>query len=389
MIKPIQRVCNYPKLLNSLIKASPESYCHYEELKAGSEAAKRITHKINKAQRRAENERTVRNLQSRVDDWKGIQLEHFGQLLLHDIFTVTESGIDREYYIFLFEKIILPFQEAQPQKGRKKAGKSIQKESTPTPLNVSGNMSEENTPLILEGRIFLRDVTHVLPVSATNLMSSSYPLGLWWHDEDLNCLFPHILVLNCRREEQMRRWEFMINHLIEEHASKRDIVHSTNPALRDMSGYNSNSVLPSHLEDIEEEEEDQPSSSDHSPSPSSPITPLGSSKSSSGSQQRCLQEFESAINGKPLPAVPPVIKVKVFFQEDLFIIQAPYTDYDDLVGRVSRKIRLLDLRREEAPPIQLKYRDEDGDMVSLCSTEDVQMAFEQYRPGGYISLFVT
>jgi hypothetical protein len=38
---------------------------------------------------------------------------------------------------------------------------------------------------------------------------------------------------------------------------------------------------------------------------------------------------------------------------------------------------------------EVKYRDKDGDVVSLGSTEDVQMAFEAYRPGGQVTLFVT
>ena len=56
----------------SLIKASsPEGYPYFDELKEGSAAAKRITDKINEAQRRAENALTVTKLSKRVDEWKG------------------------------------------------------------------------------------------------------------------------------------------------------------------------------------------------------------------------------------------------------------------------------------------------------------------------------
>jgi cell division control protein 24 len=88
------------------------------------------------------------------------------------------------------------------------------------------------------------------------------------------------------------------------------------------------------------------------------------------------------------PSSPPV-KVKVHFHEDIFVIQVPRsTEYGDLVEKVGRKIRLCGPRRDDGP-LRVKYRDEDGDMVSLGSTEDVQMAFEQYRPGGQVTLFVT
>ncbi|KAE9406299.1 hypothetical protein BT96DRAFT_748260, partial [Gymnopus androsaceus JB14] len=53
-------------------------------------------------------------LQSRVDNWKGHHLENFGRLLLHDTFIVPRFEIDREYSIFLFEKIIICCKEALP-----------------------------------------------------------------------------------------------------------------------------------------------------------------------------------------------------------------------------------------------------------------------------------
>lgn len=94
------------------------------------------------------------------------------------------------------------------------------------------------------------------------------------------------------------------------------------------------------------------------------------------------QTYESTptLNG------PHNVKVKVHFHEDIFVIQVSRTtEYEDLVEKVGRKIRLCGPRRDDGP-LRVKYKDEDGDMVSLGSTEDVQMAFEQ---GGQVTLFVT
>ena len=130
-------------------------------------------------------------------------------------------------------------------------------------------------------------------------------------------------------------------------------------------------------------------SSDYSPNSSSPITPFASSESSLGGvaiRNSRSQTFESLGGG--MESEFPV-KVKVHFHEDIFVIQVPKsTEFDDLVEKVGRKIRLCGPRRDDGP-LRVKYRDEDGDMVSLGSTEDVQMAFEQYRPGGQVTLFVT
>lgn len=133
-------------------------------------------------------------------------------------------------------------------------------------------------------------------------------------------------------------------------------------------------------------------SSDYSPNSSSPITPFGSSESSLGGvglRTSRSQVFENAVNGAGNAPFPHPVKVKVHFHEDIFVIQVPRaTVYEDLVGKVGRKIRLCGPRRDDGP-LRVKYKDEDGDMVSLGSTEDVQMAFEQFRPGGQVILYVT
>ena len=83
------------------------------------------------------------------------------------------------------------------------------------------------------------------------------------------------------------------------------------------------------------------------------------------------------------------MKVKVYFQEDVFIIQVPWsTGYAELVEKLGQKIRQRGERRDNRP-LRVKYKDEDGEMVLLESTMEVQMAFELYRPDGLITLFVT
>ncbi|KAJ7072355.1 hypothetical protein C8F01DRAFT_242548 [Mycena amicta] len=610
LIKPIQRVCKYPLLLESLIKAaSAADYPYFDELKAGSEAAKRITDKINEAQRRAENEQTVKSLQFRVDDWKGHHVENFGELLLDDIFVVTKSDIDREYHVFLFEKIICCCKEALAAPQGKKVSKSnsiLKKQSAPPTLSLPGGVGQpqrRNTPLLLKGRIFLGNVTQAVPVSprtsTTSGIPTQYPLAVWWKgDDDLE-----FFTLRCRTEDQRRQWETQVNRLIRESAQRRasergmsKIANSTNPrqpssfAMATQSGYmsqasyatrsrgesvynqaapggngfyggpqgypppdnygfdpddddledyppstypqsgrgtpmgsrrmNAQSLPPEHdavpgydrpravTEDTNgpvmaqwrnnlppttvrprqsrvnsnasmanygqsesigpgprsrpplrsqfsstrlgsdfrnaglppapapstalppapapmsrsrsasqpqayvprsippplpvnnqwnpprsskressssQDTGDNSSDYSHSPNSSSPITPFDSSESSlTGSSMR------APMNGAGNSHSPyPPVKIKVHFNEDIFVIQVPrMTEYEELVEKVGRKIRLCGPRRDDGP-LRVKYRDEDGDMVSLGSTEDVQMAFEQYRPGGQVTLYVT
>ncbi|KAF7321259.1 hypothetical protein MKEN_00645700 [Mycena kentingensis (nom. inval.)] len=621
LIKPIQRVCKYPLLLDSLIKASSAAdYPYFEELKSGSEAAKRITDKINEAQRRAENEQTVKSLQSRVDDWKGHHLENFGELLLDDVFVVTKSDIDREYHVFLFEKIILCCKEALAAPQGKKVSKSnsiLKKQSAPPTLTMPGGFGQpqrRNTPLLLKGRIFLGNVTQAVPVSPRTSTASGiptqYPLAVWWKgDDDLE-----FFTLRCRTEDQRGKWETQINRLIRESAQRRasdrgmskianstnprqpftapsvnggytsqpsystrsrgDSVYNTQPASVGSSFYNGPQGYPpsdSYGFDPDEDDlEDYPTtypssgrgtpmgsrrlnaqslppetdtvpgydrpravtedvngpvmaqwrnnlppsaaatvrsrqtrinsnastvSSTYNPSesgsigpgprsrpplrsqfsstrlgseyrnpglppapaPSAALPPAPMSRSRSASQPQAyvpravppplpvnngtgqwnsrsttsmsvnrresgssqstgdnssdyshspnssspitpFDSSESSLTGPTMRApngtgnshspYPPV-KIKVHFNEDIFVIQVPrMTEYEELVEKVGRKIRLCGPRRDDGP-LRVKYRDEDGDMVSLGSTEDVQMAFEQYRPGGQVTLFVS
>ena len=160
-----------------MLNSKPE-YPYLEELKAGVAAAKRITDKINEEQRRAENIATVKNLEGRVEDWKGHHISNFGTLLLDDIFTVTKSDMDREYHVFLFEKIILCCKEYLPVgPNAKKVNKSnslLKKQGVPAPLSIPTpqNGKKKNTPLLLKGRIFLNNVTSAVPKVNAGLLSA-------------------------------------------------------------------------------------------------------------------------------------------------------------------------------------------------------------------------
>jgi len=135
-------------------------------------------------------------------------------------------------------------------------------------------------------------------------------------------------------------------------------------------------------------------SSDFSaPQSTSPVTPFGSSDSSlaHGTLRHAMSNVTLSNGTKPLPASGPLtVKVKVHYNEDLFVIIVNRrTDFQELVDKVGKKIRLCG-GRKEGGALRIRYRDEDGDMVSLGSDEDVQMAFDTSRvaSGGQVTLFV-
>lgn len=151
------------------MKRTPEKeYPYYDELVEGLATTKRITDRVNEAQRRMENQLTVKALANRVEDWKGHNLLTFGALLLDEIFIVNKADVDREYHVFLFEKIILCCKDAgtPPTNGRKgtKNNSILKKTPSGVPPSFSpGGGKKKNSPLLLKGRIFLNNVTSATP----------------------------------------------------------------------------------------------------------------------------------------------------------------------------------------------------------------------------------
>ncbi|KAJ7039700.1 Dbl homology domain-containing protein [Mycena alexandri] len=174
MIKPLGRVCKYPLLLECLIKtSSAANYQHYEELKRGLQAHRRVTDLINEAQRRAENERTVKSLRTRIDDWKGHKLKDFGDLVLDDIFEVVRMG-----------------EVASARSYSSRSGNSL---------------------LLNKGRVFLSDITQTVSNAEVEAMARHFLLTVHWKGAN----GPESCVLRLRREDQMKQWEKQINRLIQ------------------------------------------------------------------------------------------------------------------------------------------------------------------------------
>lgn len=91
LIKPVQRITKYPLLLRDLIKHTDAATAIDQQLKEGLDAIERIATQINEAIRKSENALIVKNLEGRVEDWKGHKLEQFGDLLLHGQFAVIKG----------------------------------------------------------------------------------------------------------------------------------------------------------------------------------------------------------------------------------------------------------------------------------------------------------
>lgn len=158
LIKPIQRVCKYPLLLQQLIKATPETWEFAEENKQGLESIQRVTKKVNETKRVQENLLVVQDLKKHiVDDTTAnahIIVESAGRLLLHDRFTLQKHDTDhvREMNVYLFQKLILICKEI----------KEVNKNA------ISIKKKRKEGSLVVRSKILVARVEHVKGSSSQN-----------------------------------------------------------------------------------------------------------------------------------------------------------------------------------------------------------------------------
>ncbi|KAI8638045.1 hypothetical protein BD408DRAFT_35382 [Parasitella parasitica] len=205
LIKPIQRVCKYPLLLQQLIKATPDDWKYCEENKTGLEAIQRVTKKVNETKRLQENILIVQDLKKRiVDDAASnpaIIVESAGPLLLTDKFTLQRHDNDhsREMLVFLFEKLILICKEI----------KDVNKNT------ITIKKKRKEGSLVVRGKVLLSRIEHVKGSSSQN---GHYTLHLSWMEGDTQNI-----LLKCKNDEQLRKWLGVIIEL-KESTTKVDMI---------------------------------------------------------------------------------------------------------------------------------------------------------------------
>ncbi|KOS15864.1 cdc24-gtp gdp exchange factor for cdc42p [Malassezia pachydermatis] len=237
LIKPVQRICKYPLFLEQLLKSTPEQAPERGELSTALTTIRRITDKVNETQRAQENKQLVHELERRVEDWKGHSLKTFGALLLSDTFVVSKGESEREFRVYLFERILLCCKDLSlsqpmattPSRSRSKSGSRLRQRSA----SVSeGSVSKRasTAPLQLKGRIFMNNIVgiHVLTkTEPTEPPHTLYALQAWWRGEAEVESF----CLKCRNEEQLRLWQASIQKLLDEVRLRRESASTSTSAL--------------------------------------------------------------------------------------------------------------------------------------------------------------
>lgn len=88
-----------------------------------------------------------------------------------------------------------------------------------------------------------------------------------------------------------------------------------------------------------------------------------------------------------VPNSPGTVKIKLSYNDGIYVIVVSESiSFADLMEKVEKKIRLVAQIRP-TDILRLKYQDEDGDLITINSDDDVQMAFENRNTA--LNLFVS
>lgn len=89
-----------------------------------------------------------------------------------------------------------------------------------------------------------------------------------------------------------------------------------------------------------------------------------------------------------VPNSPGTVKIKLSYNDGIYVIMvAEQVTFTELMEKVERKIRLV-ANLKPSDMLRLKYQDEDGDLITINSDDDVQMAFENRGNNTALNLFV-
>lgn len=229
LIKPVQRICKYPLLLNQMIKSTKPDWPHYAEMELGLESVKRVTEKVNETQRKYENIKVVEELKKRVDEMKSATLESYGSLLLHEKLVLQQPDEpDKEMYVYFFERTILICKET----------KDPTKHKTTIAIRRKRAGSLQPKGLIA--------VSRIIAVRNKSTGEGNWLMAIDWKDREVDHL-----TLKFRNEEHVKLWESTLRGRMS--PTKSSV---SNTQLSSMKTYSPQSV-PASLRTDEDDEDNE------------------------------------------------------------------------------------------------------------------------------------
>lgn len=396
LYKPVQRLCRYPLLLkelnscplddssssslngnnlnnnNSINSSSNNNDNKLKELDIALDISKNIARSINENQRRTENHQIVKKLYGRVVNWKGYRIAKFGELLYYDnVFISINNSNDqeREFEVYLFEKIIILFQQLSQKKST--SSLILKKKSTSSTLNITSNgnsnsnsnigidnlnssssssISMSNEPkLDLRGRIMIMNLNQILPISNRSLSISWESIKeqgnfiLKFKNEEIRdnwCSCLQSLVRNMKSESY--KSNASENSFISSSSMNHHLGNNTNFMDTPLKGTNHDSMASYNSGNANKHISD--------------ILPKNRFSNMENDSRNVTDNYKHSIPHDS-------ILIRISFNSDSYTIMVELT-------MKMNKLKDLIMKKINGNVSKIKYQDEDGDYVILASEDD-------------------
>lgn len=137
----------------------------------------------------------LQDLQERIDDWKQLQIQTFGELLLLGTFNVMKDSTlrsdEKEYHIYLFSRILIMCKDVNANKPKNRLA------------NNKPALSKSGKPKMnLKGRIYFTNVTAVSPQTSPG----NYSLQISWKGEPAVETF----IIKFKNDDTLQKWHTLI-----------------------------------------------------------------------------------------------------------------------------------------------------------------------------------
>ncbi|KAI3646710.1 hypothetical protein MP228_009638 [Amoeboaphelidium protococcarum] len=206
LIKPVQRIMRYHLLLKELVRYTLESHPGYKALDEGLNKMKEVASAVNEIKRRKENERTVVELQQKIEGFEGPSITEFGHLIqdgrmmmidksaLNAKSKISAIAKDNTLNFFLFEDVLLICKENAKKKGATSAAGYKFKAAVPlTMITVRDSVSDigNSDEYKFCWELFRIDVQKTLIVSSSSYEEKERWISLINENTEKSAQKPH------------------------------------------------------------------------------------------------------------------------------------------------------------------------------------------------------
>jgi cell division control protein 24 len=230
LLQPLRRLSKYPILLTELRK---ETNSEEEKVDLGK-AVEMVENQLKLAYATIDHELrlgVVRDMRERVVDWKSLEPQRFGEIILFGTLTVSHDKTVRPFETFLFSRVMII---CEKKKNKPWSSRSVRSKARLAQTPIAGT----NTRLHLKGRIYLSDITDVVELSGPG---NHKLLVVWKSDKNADSF-----TTTFRSREMMHKW----HEAIETHRAACLAVISNATLL---SGVSSPPLEQSCVEDDDED----------------------------------------------------------------------------------------------------------------------------------------